>query len=446
MPTPRLPFALLLIALSPSASAGGLMRIYEQALDQDAQFQAARHAYEAAIEVRPQARAALLPQLNASYGYQDDHEDGTEGFGGSPELPVDRDSTQRALTVSLDQAVFDWAAFERYRQAGDEVALAEVRYRGAGQGLVLRTAERYFGALAATDDLRSARSEKAALERQLDLARTRFDVGLSAITDVHEAQARYDLTVAQEIAFEQQLSSAREALAEITGPGEFPVVPLREDLPLRLPEPAVVGPWLEAARQHNLDLLAASLQVQIGGHGLSAARAGHYPTLGARAQYQDASADGGRFSGDLETETLGLQLRLPVFAGLATRSRVKQAMATREQLISQRQGVRRAVERGTRDAFLGVQAGAARVKALQQAVLSNTTALEASQTGLEVGTRTAVDVLNAQSAVYSAQRDYARARYDYLLAILQLETAAGTLGAKDLGEIDALLLAAEPAG
>lgn len=423
------------------AAANELMRVYEQARTQDMRFQAARYARDAAIEVRPQARAALLPQINGSYGYQDQHEDGTEGFGGLPEQSVDRDSDYRALTVTLDQTVFDWAAFKRFDQAGDQVALAQVQLRTAEQELLLRTTQTYFGVLSADDDLRFARAEKSALERQLDQAQRRFDVGLSAITDVQEAQARYDLTTAQEIAFEQQLASAHAALREITGASNDTIAtsPLQAEIPLRLPDPPAVDAWLAAARKGNLDLVAASLQSQIADKDVSVARAGHYPTVGAQAQYQDAEADGGRFTGETEAETLGVQVRLPIFSGLATQSRVDQAQARHEQLKAQREGTLRAIERATRDAWLGVQSGAARVKALRQAVVSSTTALEASETGLEVGTRTAVDVLNAQSALYSAQRDYARARYDYLLSVLRLKAAAGSLGPEDVAQIDALL-------
>lgn len=436
--------AMLALGACADASANELMRIYEQARDQDMRFQAARHARDAEIQVRPQARAALLPQIAGTYGYQDQHEDGTEGFGGLPEQRVDRNSDFRALTVSLDQTVFDWAAFKRYDQAGDQVALAQARLRAAEQDLLLRTTETYFGVLSADDNLRFARAEKSALERQLDQAQQRFDVGLSAITDVQEAQARYDLTTAQEIAFEQQLASAHEALREITGATGSTVAtaPLQAEIPLRLPDPAAVDAWVAAAREGNLDLVMATLQATIADKGVSVARAGHYPTVDAQAQYQDAEADGGRFTGETETETLGVQVRLPIFSGLATRSRVDEAHARAEQVKAQREGTQRAVERATRDAWLGVQSGAARVKALRQAVVSSTTALEASETGLEVGTRTAVDVLNAQSALYSAQRDYARARYDYLLSVLRLKGAAGSLGAGDLAQIDALLVGA----
>jgi outer membrane protein len=444
-PSPRRRALIVLAAtlgVTGPAPAHDLMRVYEQARDQDMRFQAARYARDAAVQVRPQARAALLPQVVGSYGYQDQHEDGTEGFGGLPEQPVDRDSEYRALTVTLDQTVFDWAAFKRFDQAGDQVALAHAQFRSAEQDLLLRTTETYFGVLSADDNLRFARAEKSALERQLDQAQRRFDVGLSAITDVQEAQARYDLTTAQEIAFEQQLASAREALREITGPGTeaLSTAPLQPEIPLRLPEPPAAEAWLAAAREGNLELVAARLEAQIADKGVAVARAGHYPTVGAQAQFQDAEADGGRFTGETETETLGVQVRVPIFSGLATQSRVDEARARHEQVKAQREGTQRAVERATRDAWLGVQSGAARVKALRQAVVSSTTALEASETGLEVGTRTAVDVLNAQSALYSAQRDYARARYDYLLSVLRLKAAAGTLGPEDVAQIDALLV------
>ncbi|MGQ0530878.1 MAG: TolC family outer membrane protein [Panacagrimonas sp.] len=438
----RLTAFLLLSSLLPLAHANELQRVYEQALRQDMQLQAARYGRDAALEARPQARAALLPQINSSYGYIDQSETGTEGasFSGAGEQTVDRDSISKALTVSLDQAVFDWAAFKRYDQAGDQAALAQVQYRNAEQALLLRATESYFTVLSAADTLGLARAEKTAVERQLELAKRRFDVGLSAITDVQEAQARYDLTVAQEISADQQLASAREALAEITGASTSKVVPLQPEIPLRLPDPATVDPWLATARQNNLDLLAAGLQADIAAKGVGVARAGHLPTVGAQAQYQDAETSGGRFTGETETETLGLEVRLPLFAGLATRSRVNQARATQAQFEAQRDGTLRAVERRTRDAYLAVMSGVARVKALKQAVLSSTTALEASETGLEVGTRTAVDVLNAQRDLYGAQRDYSSARYDYLLSILRLKSAAGTLAAADLQEIDALLV------
>tara|TARA_R110000850_G_scaffold189247_17_gene315185 strand:- start:10158 stop:11585 length:1428 start_codon:yes stop_codon:yes gene_type:complete len=428
------------LMMSP-AQANELLKVYERALSQDMQLQAARHARDAQIEIRPQARSVLLPQINGSYGYQEQEEDGTEGFGGGANVPVDRESTQKGITVRLDQVLFDWAAFRQLAQSNDEVALARARYRRAEQDLLLRTAQTYFNALSASDNLRFSVAEKEAFERQLEQGRTRFEVGLAAITEIQEAQARYDLGVAQEITAQQQLANAREALYEITGRVESRLVPLIEEFPLQPAQPAQVEPWLETANANNLDLIAASLQLKSAEKGVSVARAGHLPTVGALAQYEDLEASGGRFSGQSEIETIGIQVQIPIFSGLATRSRVNQARATKAQLEAQLEGAERGVERQTRDAFLAVMSGVARVKALRQAVLSSSTALEASEIGLEVGTRTTVDVLNAQSALFSAQRDYARARYDYLLSVLALKAAAGTLDEGDLREVDSLLVA-----
>lgn len=428
-----------------TAAAGQLIELYQRAQTQDMQLQAARHGRDAALESRPQARAALLPQVGASYGYQDQDETGTEGFDGGPEQPVDRQSTFKAFGVRLDQVIFDWSAFQRYAQSGDEVALALAQYRKAEQDLMLRSAQVYFDALSAADSMRLAAAEKDAFVRQLDQARTRFEVGLAAVTEIQEAQARHDLSVAGEITARQQLMNAQEALREIAGKGEIPLVPLREQIPLAGPEPTQVQPWIDAAQDNNLDVLSAMFSSEAARRGVQIARGGHLPRVGVLAEYQDAEADGARFTGENETETLGVQVEVPLFSGFAVRSRVNQAKATREQRKAQLEGVRRSVERRVRDAFLAVESGVARVGALRQATQSSRTALEASEVGLEVGTRTSVDVLNAQSALFSAERDFSRARYDYLLSVLVLKAAAGSLDQGDLLEVDALLVDANPA-
>ncbi|MES0874552.1 TolC family outer membrane protein [Sinimarinibacterium sp. HSW-8] len=429
-----------LLVLPGLAHANDLMRVYALAVQNDASFRAARHARDAAIEARPQARAALLPQIGGSYGYSESREKGTEAFQNLPETPIDRDSTNRGLTITLNQAVFDWAAFQRLRQSGEQVALANTTLRNAEQQLLLRTAEAYFAVLSATDALRSSQAEQQAVERQLEQAKKRFEVGLSAITDVQEAQARYDLTVARVLEAEQALAQAREALTEITGEATAGIAPLREEFPLPTPQPTEVGHWVEAAKQGNLDVLAARHAAEIAARGVDVARSGHLPTLGAQLQYQDFTAEGSRFSGQTESESVTLQLNVPIFAGGATRSGVRQAIATREQRRSELDAQERLVERNTRDAYQGVVTGAARVKAFKQAVVSSRTALQASETGLEVGTRTAVDVLNAQQQLYAAERDYLRSRYDYLLAVLRLKAATGRLTDADLREIDRLLI------
>jgi outer membrane protein len=432
---------LLGLALTaPTVSANELMRVYDLAVQNDPEIAAAAHQRDAGLQILPAARAALLPQISANYGYSKQKEEGTEGFGGLPEQPFSRDGTNDATTVTLNQAVFDWAAIQTWRQAGDQAALAELGYRSAQQGLVLRLADAYFGVLSASDKLRSTEAENKAVGRQLEQAKKRFEVGLSAITDVQEAQARYDLTVAQEIAARQALESAREGLATVIGQSPQKLVHLQENLPLPAPDPANVDQWVNGARDNNLDLLAARLNVEIAAKGVGIARARHYPTVGAQAQYQDASADGSRFSGDFETESYGFQVNVPIFAGGATQAGVRSAASTHEQRKAEYEATKRQVDKLTRDAYQGVIAGAATVKAYKQAVVSSTTALEASETGLQVGARTAVDVLNAQQQLYAAERIYSQSRYDYLLNVLRLKAAVGRLGPQDLAEIDRLLV------
>lgn len=437
----RLTTSLLTVALAlPGiAQANDLLRVYDLAAQNDATIQAARYARDASVEAKPQARAALLPQLTGAYNYGYATTDGTFTQNGV-EIPIDNYGTDDSLSVTLNQSIFSLESWRRLQQASSQVALAQATFRSAEQNLALRVAEAYFGVLGARDNLRSSQAEKAAVERQLEQARKRFEVGLSAITDVQEAQARYDLTVATELQAQQTLAAAREALAEITKikPGE--VASLQEDIPLPAPNPDNADRWVEYALEGNLDLLAARLNYDIAARGVQVARAGHLPTLGLQGQYQDYTSESGSFPQDAEGTSITLGVTVPIFSGGATQSGVRQAVATREQRRAQQEGSARLIERNTRDAYQGVVTGASKVKAYKQAVVSSTTALEASETGLEVGARTAVDVLNAQQQLYAAQRTYLQSRYDYLLSVLRLKAAAGRLAIADLAEIDRLLI------
>ena len=464
-------FPVLVLATSP-ASANELVNVYRLAADNDAQIAAAAHQRDAALEARPQARAALLPLISGSYGYQKGRSKGnfsqtsqTEAVDANGD-PIDADgdgqtdlvpftfgqginatSTDKNLNISLQQPVFDWAAFMRLSKSADQLSLAQATYRSAEQNLLLRSARAYFDYLAANDDLRYTRAQKASLDRQLEQAKKRFEVGLSAITDVQEAQASYDVVLADVIAGEQKLASAREALLEITGQRDAVLVPLREEIPLPGPQPENVDDWLGVARDNNYDLAVARVNAKLAGFDVDIARAAHYPTLSLVGQYSDVEQirdQRGSSIGDQTQElhgpSVGLQVNVPIFSGFAVRSQVRQAQSVEEQRKAELLGAERSVSRQTRDAYLAVLTGSARVRALKQAVVSNQTALQASETGLEVGTRTTVDVLNAQSLLFSAQRDYARARYDYLVSILTLKSAAGRLTEADLAEIDQLLV------
>jgi outer membrane protein len=426
-------FSATFLAAPSLASANELLRVYDLAAQNDTQLRAASAARDAGLQALPAARGALLPQLNATgeYGYQDQE----QVISGSP--PRISHGTSTSYGANLTQTLFNREQWLRLRQADDRAALAQAQYRSAVQNLALRSTEAYFNVLAAADNLRFANAENQAIERQLELAKKRFEVGLSAITDVQEAQARYDLTVALTIEAEQALASAREALSEITGPAQLTIQPLKEEFPLQGPDPDSVTDWLKAASESNLDLLAAEINSQIAGKDVNISGSRHWPTVTAQGSYQNSESPS--FFGETESSQVGVGVNVPIFSGGITQANVSAARSTHEQRLAELEGTRRQVERRTRDAYQGVIAGVSRVKARKQAVLSNTTALEAAEVGLEVGARTAVDVLNAQRELYSAQRDYARARYDYLLNILRLKSAAGQLSQKDLIEIDSLL-------
>lgn len=435
----RFPALLLSLALSiPAVYANELLNAYQLAVESDPTLQAASFGRDAAREAYPQARAAYLPQINGGYSY------GYEDQETTTMMPLPTTSSSgsisKGLSVTANQALLNWEAIQRLRQASEQVAVAETSYRASEQDLVLRVAQAYFDVLAANDNLRFTEAENNAVGRQLDQAKKRFEVGLTAITDVQETQARYDLTVASKIAAEQALSSAKEALATITGQPVNKVAALQDNIPLPAPDPADVNAWLKAAGENNLSLLIARLNATVADRGVSVAQSRHLPTVGLQAGYSDGES-GGRFAAEQTSGSVSVQVNVPLFSGFATQSGVRAAVATHEQTKSQEEATRRLVEKSTRDAYQAVLSGAAQVKAFQQAVLSSTTALQASETGLEVGARTSIDVLNAQQQLYSAQRTYSQSRYNYLLSILRLKSAAGQLGVNDLAEIDRLLIA-----
>jgi outer membrane protein len=438
-----------LLLTSSVASAHELLRVYDLAAQNDTQLQAARHAHDANVTARPAAFGALLPQVNGVgnasrqrdelFTYQDVCLDpptcsviDKQGISGT------KSGSPFSVTLRATQTLFDWAAFSRYGQAGDTVALAEAQFLKEQQNLALRVSTAYFNFLASADTQRFAEANQAAFERQLEQAKKRFEVGLSAITDVQDAQARYDSAVAQKLAADQDLANTRQAVIQITNAPDVRINPLQDDIPLAGPEPLDVKEWLKAAHDGNLDLISARLTAQIADADIGIQRAGHYPTLGLSATKARVKQAGFNEFYDNQ-DAVGVQVTVPLFAGGQVHQAVNRAEAIADQRKAELEGVNRTVDTTTRNAHLAVITGVARVKALKQAVLSNTTAVEASQVGLEVGTRTQVDVLNAQQLLFAAQRDYARARYDYLLSVLQLKFTAGRLTQQDLASIDKLL-------
>lgn len=417
-----------------AAAAADLEAVYQLALQNDPVLKAAAAARDAALEAKPQSRALLYPALSFSAGYDRTREDIKETAFGTPGVS-NFDST--AYVLALNQPLFNRDYFVRLRQADAVVAQADAVYRTSEQSLILRVAEAYFGLLAANDNLEFARAEMNAIEQQLEQAKQRFDVGLIAITDVHEAQAAFDLAKAREIVATNQLASSREALYEITAQTIDAVAPLGVKIPLARPDPADIEHWGRVALEQNFALLAAQFAEESARQEVSRQRAGHYPTLDLTASLSRANDDGGvNGETDVEDRVVGLQFTFPLYLGGAVSSRTREAAYRLTQAREEVETQRRATLRQARDAYLAVVAGINGVNAFEQARISAQSALDATQAGFDVGTRTTVDVLTAQRDLFAAQREYAQSRYDYILNLLRLKQASGLLVSTDVEEIN----------
>lgn len=434
--------------LASPVAAEDLLAVYQQAIHNDAQLQAAAAARDAAHELKPQALSFVLPNVQAS---AETAKNTLRTESTSFVTPSGRtEFNSNYWQLQLVQPLFNWQLIAGLGQADALVRQADNQYAFAEQELMLRTADRYFGVLSASDNLAFAEAEKAAIGRQLDQAKQRFEVGLIAITDIHEAQARYDLTVAQEIDARKQVANAMEALREVTGTGYEALMPLAENLPLQPPAGDDAEAWVEQGIEQNPLVAAAREATEAASKEIERQRAGHYPTLDVSATYLNSSANASRFGAgsDNEDTIYGLQLKLPLFLGGRTSSLVRQAQKQFLEAQQRLEQQRRATSRETRDAYLGVNVAISRVKALAQALVSNQSALEATELGYQVGTRTSVDVLDAERELFRAKRDLATARYEYVLNVLRLEQASGQLSADDLQRVNGWLAqsAGEAAG
>lgn len=436
-------------ALSHAAS---LLEIYQQALQSDPLIHEAEARRLASAEAAPQARSLLFPQIEANGGLSTTDFSGSQLFQSVNEngdvviapLASKSENDSKSWDIGLRQTLFRWDQIVGLKQAGKRVAQAEADYEAAQQDLIIRVARRYFDVLAAEDVLTSIHADRMAIARQLEQAKQRFEVGLIAITDVQESRAVHDQSVADEIGAKRSLATSRELLREITGEYVATLSAPVDKMPLESPDPADEASWIDQAMAQNLLLISSRLGEQVARHEISFRRTGHYPTLDlvARRSFNDTTGDrtvgGTTFATDNDStvDTVALQLRIPLFTGGRTSSRVREAVYLHRASLEQLQRVSRETERATRDAYLGVLAEISRVKALKQAVASSQTALEATQAGFEVGTRTIVDVLTSQRAVYAAITNYYRSRYAYIGNVLLLKQAAGTLQVQDLEEID----------
>jgi len=450
---------LLLSCASPALVHGtSLLEVYQQALQSDPLIHEAESRRQAALEASPQARALLFPQISAGAQYSSANSDGSSAVAGTggEVIPVtsQRSTTTTGWRVDLRQTLFRWDQWIGLKQAGKQVAKAEVNYEAAQQDLIIRVATRYFDVLAAEDQLTSIHADRTAISRQLEQAKQRFEVGLIAITDVQESQAAHDQAVANEIGSKRSLATAREFLREITGNYNRALSAPGDNFPLATPDPADESDWTELAMAQNLTLVASRFDEEIARQEISLRRTGHYPTVELVANVSQSDSELSDiisnnlpvpdFDTDNNGDSISIQLSIPIFSGGRTSSRVREAVylhrATRQQL----QRIARETERQTRDAYLGVLSEISRVQALKQAVASSRTALEATQAGFEVGTRTIVDVLNSPFALYAAITNYYQSRYSYIGNVLRLKQAAGTLQVQDLEEIDRWLTERKP--
>jgi outer membrane protein len=422
---PHLTLILAAIIAPSFAVAGDLLTTYRQALSGDPELRAAVAGHRAALTSRDQTRSALLPRLTLG---------GEAGYTKSDTTPGGSSSfSDYGLNLSLNQVIYRHENYIRLRQTDGRIAQADAQLSAAESSLVLRVARAWFDLLAAHDSLAFAEAERRAVEQQLRQVKQRFDVGLSAITDVHEAQAAYDATLAQEIVARNTLAINKETLRAITGnePPENPAS-LADDLPLLPPDPADIEQWVTAALGNNLQLRAAQAGERIARDELNRREATRYPSVDLIASLNHFDRSNAPNGSEGDQLTIKIQASVPLYTGGLTTAQTTEARALLNQSSEALEQQQRSVIRDTRSAYLNVSAGIGSVQARRQALSSARTAVAATQAGYEVGTRTAVDVLNSQREQFRAERDYARARYDYLIATLALRQAAGSLNESDI--------------
>ena len=426
-----------------SAFAADLLQVYRDALDYDAQYASARAARDAGQEKLPQGRAGLLPVISASANTTWNDIDFNSRRTGTP--PVDVRYNTNGYTLTLTQPVFRWQNIEQYGQSKLQVVATDAQFAQARQDLILRVSQAYFDALLAQDSLNLAQAQKKAIAEQLEAAKRNFEVGTATITDTHEAQARYDLATAQELAAQNDLEIKRQALRQVIGKVPDSLASLRAQVQLQRPQPDDMTKWVEAAEAGSPLVQAQEAALEIADKEINKQRAGHLPTLDLVATRGRSSATGSLALGtpaagsDTHSNTIGLQLTLPIFAGGAVMSKDREAVALREKARADLDNTRRSAALNARQAYLGVTSGMAQVKAYEQALISSQSALDSNKLGYEVGVRINIDVLNAQQQLFSTRRDLAKARYDTLVAQLRLKAAAGSLGEDDVQAINALL-------
>lgn len=431
-----LAIALALALLPVVAQADDLLQSYQNARNSDPQYAAAEANRAGAAERPVQARANLLPNIGGSVGStRVDHGAGASRSG--------------TWGVSLQQSLFNFGNYTALQGAKAQDRAGGYTLEAAGQNLITRTSAAYFNVLVQLETLAAAEAAETALKKQFDFASKRLEVGLAPITDVYEARAQYDGTRANTLLARNAVQDAYQALVEITNAPVANLKGLPDDFKPALPAEQGVDAWVANALATNPSLKAQEASLEAAEAGVSTARAGHYPTLGLQASYGKAIPglfDPAFVGANKASTSVGLTVNIPIFSGFATQSGVRSALAQRDSAADLAEQTKRAIERSTRSAYQAVVAGISEVEARRLALVSAQSAYDASQVGLEVGTRTVLDVLNNQRTLFAAQQAFAQAKYNFLQSRLLLEQAAGSLDVSDVEDINRLLTADKPLG
>ncbi len=426
----------ILGSLSLPSQAITLKEVYLLALENDHQMRANEAAYEAGKENRIQARSLLLPKISASAVYTDLD---TERDIAPLAVKDKTESDGTTYSLSLTQPLFNLSSWYAFKQGQALTDQAKAQFAADQQSLIIRVAKAYFDILRAIEILQTAIAQEEAFKHQLEQSRQRFEVGLIAITDVHEAQAAYDSATAATLAARGKLGITFEAMEVITGQSPTEIAPLVKAFPITEPVPANRADWVEFALQNNFNLKTFKYAAEAAEQQAKGARSGHLPTVTASLNISDGSNDN-RTNGidatiDTESNSFMVRLDMPLYSGGGTSSSRRQAYARYNQAQETYQQASRDTIQNARSLHLSVMIDVATIKANKQAVTSNQSALEATQAGYEVGTRNLVDVLQAQQSLYRARRDYFNSVYDYILDQLNLKQVAGNLTPADVDEL-----------
>ncbi len=430
-----LAWALAGVFAASHASAQSLQDLYTAARGYDASYQSAKSLYEANLAKAEQARALLLPSANFALGASRSNQE---------ILPnPDRSFGAQTATISASQPLYRPANKASYDQGMKSVEAAKAQLLASEQDLIVRVSQAYFDVLASTDSLTFVKAQKAAVAEQLASAKRNFEVGTSTITDTREAQARFDLVVAQELAAENDLRVKSIALNQLVGVSNASPKPLAAPIVLAPVEPADPETWVQQSEDQHPALAQLKVALEVAKLETAKAEAGHKPTLDLTGSYSAVNNNGTSTAvadSRVNVATIGVSFNLPVFVGFATQNRIKETLALEEKARTDLEASRRTIAQATRTAYFGVQSGQAQVKAYEAAEASSQSALDANKLGYQVGVRINIDVLNSQSQLYSTKATLAKARYDVLVGGLKLKQAAGTLKAEDLAPINSQLV------